>query len=351
MQSLDSPKLRTSKTSTDKISIEFVQKKLYEILLYHEVPEQDAEMTANILLEGTLRGYQNHGIERIFQILEGVEQGTIDMQATPSILKERAATMVMDGHFGLGYPLGKRAMDIAIMKAKECGMGAVGVINASHIGILGYYSEIASNQGCMGIVMSTSSPAVVVKGGKIKTFGTNPISYSLPFTSHPITADCATSKVSRGLVHEYYAKGQDIPLGWAVDNQGVDTHDAGEALNGGLKSFDGDFKGNIFSMLISILAGNLIGGVMNPKVVGTRDMSEKPNKGDFFMALDIESFTDVPHFESEIEDLYHFIKKQNVEFRIPGEQSHQKRNSQKWLSLSTKMKDLFNSYPSLNEEF
>jgi L-2-hydroxycarboxylate dehydrogenase (NAD+) len=335
MQVLNKPKLKVSK--------ERVFEKIVEILLLNRVQKADAEITAEVLIEGTLRGYNNHGIDRIFQILEGLELGSIKPNAFPTVLKECLATSVIDGHHALGYPIGKQAMVLAIEKAKKFGVGVVGVINTSHIGILAYYSEIASREGCIGIVMSTSSPAVVIKGGKIKTFGTNPISYSLPFHPHPITADCATSKVSRGLIYEYLAKGKTIPLGWAVDHNGLNTEDPSQALEGGLQSFDGDIKGNIFSMLISILAGNLIGGVMNPNVTGTRDMSEEPNKGDLFIALNVESFTDQNFFREGIQDLTNFIKNQNSDFRIPGENSHKQRQSHKeGISLSAKMEVLFN---------
>jgi len=337
MQLLNKPKSKL------KFPIKYIYKKIYEILLFNKVPETEAEITTEVLMEGTLRGYHNHGIDRIFQILTGLKQGTINPNATPTILRESSAIAVMDGHYGLGYPTGKLAMEMAVQKAKKQGVGIVGVTNASHLGILAYYSEIASQNGCIGIAMSTSSPAVVIKGGKIKTFGTNPISYSLPYALHPITADFATSKVSRGLIHEYLAKNKSIPLGWAVDNMGFNTHDAAKALEGGLQSLDGNIKGNIISMLVSILAGNLIGGVMNPKVTGTRDMNEKPNKGDLFIALDIESFTDQILFLEGIHELANFIKEQNSEFRIPGDNAYkQKYTHSKGITLSTKLETLFN---------
>ena len=115
---------------------------------------------------------------------------------------------VIDAGGGLGAPSGTRAMTLAIKKAAQQGVGVVGVLSASHLGILAYYSEIASAQGCVGLVMTTSSPAVVVTGGKTKTFGTNPISYSFPAKPFPITADFSTAKTSRGRIYDALHRGE-----------------------------------------------------------------------------------------------------------------------------------------------
>lgn len=302
-----------------------ISNKITSILMAHDVRKQDAEITADVLIEGTSRGYFTHGVNRIHQILDGIKQGTINPKTQPKLLKNNSANAVFDGNFGLGQVVGKKAMELAVKKAKKVGVGIVGVINSSHLGILAYYSEIASQDGCIGLVMTTSSPAVVVKGGVVKTFGTNPISYSIPHNPHPITADFATSKVSRGLVYDYLSQGKKIPSGWAVDKNGKNTKSPKKALEGGLQTLDGDIKGSLLSFLVSILAGNLIGGVINPHVTGTRYMNEKPNKGDLFMAFDIEHFTNMGLFSKSLKELVDFIKNQSSEFRIPGTRSFEER--------------------------
>lgn len=328
-----------------KIARESLHKQLKNVLIHNNIREEDAEIIAEVLIEGNLRGYSHHGVDRIYQILDGIKQGTINPIAYPSLIVDCPANAVFDGNLGPGQPIGKKAMELAIEKAKEIGVGIVGVINASHLGILAYYSELASRCGCIGIVMTTSSPAVVIKGGKIKTFGTNPISYSIPNQPYPITADFSTSKISRGLIYDYLNKGKKIPLGWAVDHRGHNTTNPKKALEGGLKAFDDDVKGCLLSFLISILAGNLIGGVINPHVTGTRYMDKTPNKGDLFMAFNIEKFTNKNVFAEGIQELVNFINMQNAEFRIPGKRSHQNREKfMKNIIISHTLNQLFDYY-------
>lgn len=198
------------------IAKELLQIKLTNLLIKYGVREHDAQIATEVLIEGNLRNYVHHGVDRIFQILEGLKQKTIDPQANSKVLVDLVGISVLDGNYGLGYSLGKYAMELAVEKAKNTGVGVVGVINSSHLGILAYYSEIASTRGCIGVVMSTTSPAVVVKGGNIKTFGTNPISYSIPHLPYPVTADFATSKVSRGVIYEYLKNGKKIPKTFEV---------------------------------------------------------------------------------------------------------------------------------------
>ncbi|WP_253305923.1 Ldh family oxidoreductase [unidentified bacterial endosymbiont] len=316
-----------------EIPRDLLTQRISATLIRAGVKAQAAEATAEILIEGSARGYALHGVERLLHILEGLQRGTISPAAEATVVRETSAVAIIDARCGLGPPQGKRAMELAVQKAIHGGIGVVGVINGSHLGALAYYSEIASSQGCVGLTLSTSSPAVVVKGGQRKTFGTNPISYSIPQTPFPITADFATSKVSRGKICDYQQKGLSLPSGWAVDRQGVGTNDPSEALAGGLQTLDGDIKGSLISLLVSVLAGPLIGGVINPAVKGTRYMDSSPNKGDLFFAFHVETFTCPSLFIQEMGQLSSFITQQNVEFRIPGAR-HQRDSAQHKIKIS-----------------
>jgi len=54
-----------------------------------------------------------------------VKSKTCDSAAVPTVLKESPATAYIDGQNGLGPVVGNFCMDIAIKKAKECGVGWV----------------------------------------------------------------------------------------------------------------------------------------------------------------------------------------------------------------------------------
>lgn len=307
--------------------IEYIKLKnlVIKSLIAHGVKLQDAKITAKVLLEGDLRGYINHGVDRLLQIKDGLDKGTINPHRRYDVIKENISTAVIDACHTLGQPVGDYAMRLAIQKAQASGIGMVGVLNAAHLGILSYYSELACESLCLGIAMTTSSPAVILKGGKIKTLGTNPISYSIPFSPFHFTADFSTSKVSRGTILQYLRENKKIPKDWAVDINGDRTNAPEDALKGGIQTIDGDIKGSLLSMLISIMAGHMIGGVTNPEVCGTRYMDEHSNKGDLFIAIHIPSFTNLESFYDQTVKLCDFISNQNIDFRIPGQGSYERR--------------------------
>ncbi len=288
--------------------------------------KEDATLTANILLEADLRGYKSHGVERIFQILDGFQHKSLLPVNHSMLIKDNKSVTIVDGKNYLGQPLAHRLMSIAINRSKIYGVGVSGVVNSGHIGLLSYYSELAAQQGCVGLVMTTSSPAVVLKGSGRKFFGTNPISYSIPTkNSPPIIADFSTSKVSRSKIFEYLKAGRSLPEDWAVRADGKPTTSAQDALDGGIQTFDAGIKGASLSLLISILSGPLIGGVINSEVKGTRYMNESSNKGDFFISFDISHFTNLDQFKEIIENLISSIKQEKSDFRVPGSRAHEQK--------------------------
>ena len=95
-------------------------------------------------------------------------------------------------------------MDLAIEKAKKCGIAMVVVRNSTHYGIAGYYSSMAAERGLIGISGTNTRPSVAPTGGVENLLGTNPISVAFPIgKEYPFCFDCATSMIPRGKV-EYY---------------------------------------------------------------------------------------------------------------------------------------------------
>lgn len=54
-----------------------------------------------------------------------VKSKTCEGSAVPSVLKESSATAWVDGNNALGPVVGNFCMDVAIRKAKDCGVGWV----------------------------------------------------------------------------------------------------------------------------------------------------------------------------------------------------------------------------------
>jgi len=63
---------------------------------------------------------------------------------------ERAGTAVIDGANAQGAVVGKFAMNVAMEKAKDAGVGWVVVRNTNHYGIAGYYAMMAAERNMIG---------------------------------------------------------------------------------------------------------------------------------------------------------------------------------------------------------
>ena len=70
-------------------------------------------------------------------------------------------------------------------------------------------------------------------GGSKALFGTNPIAFACPLAGRaPLVIDLSLSKVARGNVMTAKQRGEPIPEGWALDDEGKPTTDPGAALRG-----------------------------------------------------------------------------------------------------------------------
>ncbi len=195
------------------------------------VPPEDAEITADVLVEADLRGINSHGVARLPRYVKGLREGLIEPQAEVKVVRETPATALLDGGNGLGQVVGVRAMERCIRKAEEVGAAFVSVRNSNHYGIAGYYAMMALPHDMIGVSLTNSRPLVVPTFGKRAMLGTNPISVAVPTKDErPFVLDMATSIVPMGKVEVAHRKGEPLPLGWAVDGEGRPTTDAATVL-------------------------------------------------------------------------------------------------------------------------
>ena len=171
------------------------------------IPRDEAEMCTDVLLESDKRGIESHGCNRFKPIyLDRIKAGIQSPTTNFEILKETETTAVVDGHNGMGQVIGTKAMQMAIDKAKKYGMGMVVVRNSCHYGIAGYYTSMATEQGCIGMTGTNARPSVAPTLGTEGMFGTNPFTLGVPSDeAFDFNFDCATSITQNGKI-EYYAR-------------------------------------------------------------------------------------------------------------------------------------------------
>ena len=285
--------------------------------------EEEANATAEVLTEGDLRGFASHGLLRLPYILRALRRGTIIPKASIRVARETHATALVDGGHGLGHPVAKRAMGVAIEKAKRYGVGIVGVYNSNHFGIAGYYAEMALREGLIGIVTTTTDALVHPWGGVEPMLGTNALAVGIS-GDPPILLDMATSVAARGKLVEAMKEGKPIPEDWAIDREGRPTTDPKKGLEGALSPFGG-VKGYGLALVLELLAGPLVGAATGKEVVGTLEPIESfCTKGDLMIAIDPAAFGSVEEFRMRVQKFVYQLKASRKapgveEILVPGE--------------------------------
>jgi LDH2 family malate/lactate/ureidoglycolate dehydrogenase len=245
----------------------------------------EANIVARVLLEADLRGQNSHGILRLPTIAARVHAGLIRPGVSPAVTWRSLALGQMDARHGFGHIMADRAIRLAMDRARRTGIAAVAVRNNNHIGMIGYYAELAAEAGVVAIVMTTSEALVTPHDGAEAMVGTNPIAVGFPSHPRPFVLDMATSATAKGKIIDRYQRDEPIPEGWAVGSDGRVTTDAAAALAGAIMPFGGA-KGFGLGLAVELLAGALIGAATGSAVRGTLDAEFPATKGDLFLAID-----------------------------------------------------------------
>jgi L-2-hydroxycarboxylate dehydrogenase (NAD+) len=287
------------------------------------VPGPEANLVADALVEANLRGHDSHGVIRIPKWAAGLEAGAISPVAGIETVRESDASALLDADRTLGPVAGIKACEMAVAKAASVGIGIIVIRKASHIGMLGYYTEYLARQGIIGLCMTNTESGVAPFGTADKILGTNPLSIGVPARDHPMILDMSTSVVARGKIVVALESGKKIPLGWALDKEGDPTTDPKDALEGVMLPLGG-MKGSGLAIMVDILTGALAGQAVGKDVRGTFDMQHPGTKGDMFMAIRPSFFTDPERFLDTVDNLknqiQHATKAKGVDqVLLPGE--------------------------------
>lgn len=297
------------------------------------VPEEDAKICTEVLLESDKRGIESHGCNRfkpmyIDRIVDGIQNPITNFE----IIKETETTAVVDGHDGMGQVIGKKAMQLAIDKAKKYGMGMVAVKNSCHYGIAGYYATQATKQGCIGITGTNARPTVAPTFGVEGMFGTNPLTIGIPTDEDfDFILDCATSITQNGKIEYYERIGEKVHPGTIIGHDGKPVEgDAGVALKkirsgeaalttlGGIGEALGGYKGYGYALAVEIMCAALQDGIYGKDLNGKdKDGNKVPyHLGHFFIAIDTNHFLGEDVVRKKAGDIIRAIRASK---KMPGE--------------------------------
>ena len=266
----------------------------------------DAKTVADALLQADLRGVYSHGIQILPRYVRGLKNGVNPSPEIETVV-DAGALALLDGDNGMGQIVSVKAMGMAIDRAREHGIAAVGVRNSNHHGALAYYGMMAVDRDMVGIC-STNGPAIMAPwGGVTETLSNNPVCFAIPAgESYPMLLDMAVSTAARNKIRVAAARGEKIPLGWGLDRGGRPTNDPNEALEG-LVAPMAEAKGfglaAVLEGLTSILCGGLVAKEVPRDVLLSADVMYPTRVSHYFQAIDVGRLAPIDEFKARVDDL------------------------------------------------
>ena len=291
------------------------------------VPRDEAEIISELLVDANLAGHDSHGVLRIPQYIGLMESGQIQPGAPMEIERESASHALINGNWGFGHVIAKKAMSLAVQKAKSSTISAVSIYNCNHIGRLGSYPVMAANEGLLGMVMANAGGTalyVAPFGGTDGRLATNPISIAAPTRDdYPILLDITSSVVAQGKIRVALNRGDSVPLGWLINSKGeptTDPHDLNGPPPGALLALGGiaAHKGFALALMIDVLGGALSGAGCSGSG------NTRLQNGVLMIAMDIAKFTPLDDFYTHVDELVAHVKSSPFapgfdEILVPGE--------------------------------
>lgn len=290
--------------------INFCQK----VLQHYGIASESARCTAEVLVCADARGVPSHGVSHLSRHVADIREGLTRKDTQRVCLAETPAIALYDANFGLGAVNSRFAMQLAMDKAWQCGVGVVSMKNSCHHGITAYYAMMAMKEGMIGLALTNTAALAVPTNGLQARFGTNPIAFAVPALQEvPFVLDMSTTVVTRGAIEICYKTHQDIPEGWAVDKNGHSPKEPLQFLDdllnleGGLLSLGGDgvsrggHKGYGLGVMVDILSAVLAGGKFGIQVRDTKETASSVSH--FFLALDISAFRPLQDFQKDMDEM------------------------------------------------
>lgn len=272
------------------------------------VPESDASLVADSLVQADLWGHQSHGVLRLPWYVARLRSGAMSTTTTPRTLVDTGPLLLLDGRHGIGQVLADHAREQAVARAKEFGIGAVAVRDSNHFGTAMYYTRRAARQGCVAILTTNASPAMAPWGGRRKVLGTNPWSLAAPYAGDKVLAlDIANTAVARGKIYLARQRGEPVPETWALSADGAPTTDAAEAVRGLILPMAGH-KGYAIAFMMDVLSGALTGSQVGTSVHGPYEADKRSGCGHLMIAIDVATLRSPDDFAAGVTALVEEVK-------------------------------------------
>jgi uncharacterized oxidoreductase len=228
--------------------------------------EGEAAQVADHLVRANLAGHDSHGVGMLPTYVRLLHAGLLVPNQTADTVLDAGALLVIDARRGYGQRMAADAVRRAIGRAKEIGACVLAFRNASHIGRIGTYAELAASRGCAFTAFVNVADHHHVQAtwqAAEPRLGTNPFCTAVPGPDgNAVMLDMATTTIAAGKARVAYNRGVLVADGCLIDDAGDPTNDPTGFIRdrtGALRSF-GTHKGSGLAVMCEIMASAVAGG-------------------------------------------------------------------------------------------
>ena len=270
------------------------------LLTAHELSEEAAGTTSEILVEADLMGHVTHGLALLPVYIDELKAGRMKHQGSPVIVSDNGSAVVWDGEYLSGTYLAWAAVAEALERSRKYPVVTYVIRRAHHIACLAAYMPKIIENGRVGILMASDPSAAMVApfGGKSPVYSPNPVAAGIPSgPDGPVILDISTSTTAAGVVNRHIKAGKVLPGEWMLTADGEPSDDPKILTSGGsilpLGGVDAGYKGYALGLLIEALTSGLAG-------FGRAEKPDNWGTSVYLQIIDPESFGGLRAFEREM---------------------------------------------------
>lgn len=300
------------------VSLDDIESVTTHALMNHGAPEPVAASVSHAVRVAEANGNKICGLYYLESYCTQLTTGRVLGSVAPEVTHDRPGSVRVDAKYGFAQWAFAAGFDTAVEAARTNGTCGFSIEHSHTCTSLGYFTEQFAREGLIALGATNSTARVSPPGGSVPLLGTNPMAMAVPGRDGSIAFqfDYSTSAVALGKITMAAAAGESIPVGWAVDADGIDTTDPNEALKGSLLSAGG-YKGYGLGLMVEVLACALTGSLASTDIPPLK-APEGPHHdiGQFYLVIDPASFAGDGFFD-RIDSLAAAVAEQPGA-RLPG---------------------------------
>ena len=290
------------------------------------VPKRNADIEAEIMAEADLLEVPSHGVRMLPGLLNALDENRVAPSPTLNTLRDLGAICVLDCGNGPGRFASSTAMQAAVDRAKEFGVGICLAKNTTHWGRAHAYASRAAQAGFIGICTTNAMPTMAIWGAKKRVIGNNPLAIGIPGVeaNMPLVLDMAMSQAAVGKVSTWLREGKDVPANWGIDAEGNPSNNAQEILAGAVLPM-GEHKGAGLALMMELLTAALAGAAFTQELFSRDQSGIDAEATKIFIALNVSAFIEPELFQSRVKDFLNYLSQEAAPFQYPGERGWEAR--------------------------